>query len=583
VHGSARIAQLVEHFHGKEGVAGSSPAPGSFTLVATRTHTRRGRGRTRRIALLATTALLAVLALPAAASATRPLTTGFSDGDEFQSSDASNRNLWLGRTVDAGAGIVRLGVEWPAVAAGPTKPLDPTNPASVSYNFTDIDAAVSAAESHGLKVLLSINHAPTWAEGPNRPASAAPGTWEPNPQDVADFAQAVASRYSGNFLGLPAVQAIEIWDEPNSGDWLTPQFTGKTFTGAALYRDMLNASYKAIKSVNPNVDVVVGGTDPYGDPPGGPYPASGARSRPVQFWQQVLCVKPVKTKKKKGSKKPATTKYVRAGGCNGPVNFDVFAHHPIDNTGGGPLQSGPSRYDASTPDLGRVVSVLRGAEKAGTTNGGKHPVWVTEFWWDSKPPNPVGAPLATQARWIQQSMYLFWKAGATVAINFQIDDSNDRPNVHAGFQSGVYFQDGRPKPSLTAFRFPFVTNRIDRNKLEAWGKSPEAGKLLIQRQQGSRWITVKKLQVSKGGVFDTTLRLSGKQRLRAQVGSSKSLVWKQAAAVTGAGSSSGPSAPMFVLIPLAGVLAVLAALRIRARRRTRTNGRRVRPAPARPA
>jgi hypothetical protein len=36
----------------------------------------------------------------------------------------------------------------------------------------------------------------------------------------------------------------------------------------------------------------------------------------------------------------------------------------------------------------------------------------------------VGAPLATQARWIEQSLYLFWKAGASTAINFEIRDSN---------------------------------------------------------------------------------------------------------------------------------------------------------------
>ena len=553
-------------------------APSSWSPIEHQT--ARGAAGRDGSRLLATAALLAALAIPTAAFAVRPFTTGFSGGDQYQSSDSSQGNVWLNRTVDAGAGIVRLAVEWPGLVT-PVKPADPTNPGSVSYDFSTLDQAVTDVESHGLKVLLSINHAPTWAEGPSRPSSAATGTWEPNPSDVADFAQALASRYSGNFMGLPAVQAIEVWDEPNSGDWLTPQFEGKTFTGAAIYRDMLNASYKSIKSVNPQVQVVVGGTDPYGDPPGGPYPASGARARPVQFWQQVLCVKPAKTKKKKKGKKPAPTKYVRTSGCNGPVNFDVFAHHPINNTGGGPLQSGPSQYDASTPDLGRVVSVLRGAEKAGTTNGGKHPVWVTEFWWDSNPPNPVGSKLATQARYIEQSMYLFWKAGATTAINFQIADSTLRPNVHAGFQSGVYFTDGRPKPSLTAFRFPFVTNRINRSKLEAWGKAPESGKLLIQRQQGSRWITVKKLRVSKGGVFDTTLRLSGKQRLRATIAGSQSLVWKQAAAVTRSSGSGGPSAALIALLSLTGIAAVLTALRLRARRRIRLRRERgARPLPA---
>ena len=546
-------------------------------MVANRTPTTAGRGRTRLLALLAAGAALAALAVPSAASATRGLTTGFSDGDKFQGADTSQRNLWLGRTVDAGAGIVRLGVEWPAIA-GSTKPVDPTNPGSASYDFSSVDGAVTDAAAHGLKVLLSINHAPTWAEGPGRPASAATGTWEPNPADVADFAQAVATRYSGSFMNLTR----------RPGDRGLGRAQQRRLAQSAVHRQGLHRRRPLPRHAQRLLRL-----DQVGQPEGPgrrrrnrpirrparrPLPGSGGRARPVQFWQQVLCVKPTKSKKKKKGKKPAPIKYVRTAGCNGTVNFDVFAHHPIDNTGGGPLKSGPSRDDASTPDLGRVVSVLRGAEKVGTVSGSKHPVWVTEFWWDSKPPNPVGAPLATQARWIEQSMYLFWKAGASVAINFQIDDATDRPDVHAGFQSGIYFNDGRPKPSLTAFRFPFVTDRTNRSTLFAWGKAPASGKLLIQRQQGSRWITVKKLQVSKGSVFTSKLSLAGKQRLRATVGGTQSLVWKQAAAVTSSSSGRGPSAALIALIGLAGVATILAALRLRARRE-----RRARPLPARPA
>jgi hypothetical protein len=544
--------------------------------------------RLRQLALLACAVLATCLVLPAAASAARGLTTGFSDYEAYQTASASERGLWMDRTVAAGGGMLRIAVEWPAIA--PNKPLDPTNPGSASYDFSAVDGAVRDGEARGLKILLSVNHAPPWAEGPGRPASAATGTWRPNPTDIADFAQAVAARYNGSFdpdsagpqPNLPAVQSIEVWDEPNSADWLNPQFEGKTFVGAALYREMLNTSYPRIKSVNPKAEVVVGATAPYGDRPGGPYPSSGARSRPVQFWEQVLCVRPVKSKKTKKKGKKAATKYVRAGNCpGGQVSFDVFAHHPIDNTGGGPLRSGPSRFDASTPDLGRVVAVLRGAEKAGTTLGGRHPVWVTEFWWDSKPPNPVGASLITQARWIEQSMYLFWKAGASVAINFQLVDSNLRPNVHAGFQSGVYFEDGRPKPSLTAFKFPFVTERINRNTLQAWGKAPESGKLLIQRQQGSRWRTVKKLQVGKGAVFVTKLRLSGKQLLRATVGSTQSITWKQAAAAT-KGSDGGSVLPPVLLLLLGAAAALVAAAILRRRqvvKRRRLRGRGLSPSP----
>jgi hypothetical protein len=540
---------------------------------------------TRRLAL-AVCALLTVLALPATASATRGLTTGLTGPSEYQSADPSERALWFGRTSDAGAGIVRLAVDWSGTVTA-TRPPDPTNPASTSYNFTSIDAAVRDAQQRGLKVLLTVNVAPTWAEGPGRPASAIAGTWKVSPSDLADFDQALASRYSGNFdpdgVGpqptLPAVQALQVWDEPNQDAWLGPQFNGKTAVGPALYRDILNASYKSIKAVNPQMLVVVGGTSPYGDNPGGPYPPGGARARPVTFWQNVLCVRPVKSKKPKKGKKAPPTKYARTAGCESKVNFDVFAHQAINNTGAGPTQSAPNPNDASTPDLGRVVSVLRGAEKAGTAGpGGRHPVWVTEFWWDSNPPNPVGAKLPVQARYIEQSLYLFWKAGASTAINFEIRDAADRPNVHAGLQSGLYFIDGRAKPSLGAFKFPFVTERTSRNTLQAWGIAPESGKLLIQRQQGSRWRTVKRLGASKGSVFVTKLKLAGKQRLRATVGSSQSPVWRQAAFATKSSGGGGPR-PLTIVLAALGALALIATTAALLRRRQLQRDRRHRRSP----
>jgi RTX calcium-binding nonapeptide repeat (4 copies) len=511
-----------------------------------------GRAWLARLALLSALALLALLSLPGAAPA-QGLVTGFSDPFHYQANGPSDRAAWLNRTSASGAGIVRLAIEWPGIV-GSQRPSDPTNPGSASYNFSAIDGPVRDVEARGLKVLLTVNRAPAWAEAPGRPPTVAPGTWKPNPGDLANFLQAVAARYSGGFrpagqsTPLPAVQALEVWDEANSSDWLNPVFQGTTALSPDYYRAMLNTSYRAIKAVNPRMLVVVAGTDPYGDPPGGPYhPGTyGPTQRvyPVQFWEQLLCVHPVtttttvtvKAKKKKGKKRKkkrvrrSVTSYARTQGCPAPALFDVFAHHPIDNTGGGPLKSGPSPGDVSTPDLGRLVSVLRGAEAAGTTLPGAHPVWVTEFWWDSNPPNPVGADLLTQARWIEQSLYLFWKAGADTAINFQVGDVNERPDVHAGLQAGVYFIDGRPKPSLTAFRFPFVTERINKQTLRAWGKAPEGGTLQIQRQQGADWVTIKTLQVGKGAVFDTELQSSvpfPATALRATVGASQSVVWQQ--------------------------------------------------------
>ncbi len=269
-------------------------------------------GRLGWVALLLACGLLAALAFPPAAPAARGLVTGFHD-DEYQYGDSAERALWLGRVVDSGAGIVRVTVPWASQVVGTQRPPDPTNPASTSYDFSKIDPGVRDAGARGLTVLLNIAlPAPPWAEGPGRPASAAPGTWKLNPSDIADFSQALAARYAGGFdpdgpggplLPLPAVGAIEIWNEPNLEFWLTPQFQGKTAVGPAHYREMLNASYRAVKAVNPGMLVVTGGTAPYGDRPGGPYPPDGARVRPVEFWQHLLCVQPTKGKKgKKGRK-----------------------------------------------------------------------------------------------------------------------------------------------------------------------------------------------------------------------------------------------------------------------------------------
>jgi RTX calcium-binding nonapeptide repeat (4 copies)/Cellulase (glycosyl hydrolase family 5) len=519
------------------------------------------RGKLAQVVLLIALGLLALLALPSAARAQQGLVTGLTGIDQYQSGNPATSALWFNRTVDAGAGIVRLSIEWRGVA--PQRPANPANPAS--YNLASLDGSVRAAAARGVQVLITVNSSPRWAEGPGRPASALDTTsWKPNPADLANFMRAVAARYTGGFdpdgggpePRLPAVQALQVLNEPNQDAWLAPQFDGKSIIGPDLYRSLLNASYRAIKAVNPRMLVVTGGTSPYGDPPGGPYPPGGARVRPVQWWQNFLCVHPVTVtanvkklkkalskakkngnqakikklqKKLKKAKKTTTVSLVRTEGCAGPALFDVLAHQAIDNTGGGPLKSGPHPDDASTPDLGRVVNVLRAAESLGTLPG-SHPAWVTEFWWDSNPPNPVGAPLDVQAAWLEQSLYLFWKAGASAAINFAIRDSTLYPVTRNGYQSGLYSLDGRPKPALTAFRFPFVTERINRESLRAWGKAPEGGRLLIQRQQGADWVTIKELQVSKGAVFDTELRSSGPfpaTALRARVGASQSLVWQQ--------------------------------------------------------
>ena len=168
---------------------------------------------------------------------------------------------------------------------------------------------------------------------------------------------------------------------------------------------MLDSFYTAIKAIAPSNMVVTGGLAPYGDPPG------GERTRPLVFYRDLLCLR--------GRKK------LNPADCPEKPQFDVLAHHPI-TLRGGPRQSAIHPDDAGSADLGEVRKVLRAAERAHTIEpGGRHPLWATEFWWASNPPvdeEPAPNP-QKQARRIEESLYLYWKGGASVAIMLQISDA----------------------------------------------------------------------------------------------------------------------------------------------------------------
>jgi hypothetical protein len=430
-------------------------------------------------------------------------TTGFQEGD-LLTDDASLRDGLLDRAAQAHAGLVRLNLSWREVTHG--QPANPADPADPAYGFARVDAAVQAAAARGIEPLIMINHAPAFAEGPNRDPSAPPGTWKPSPTALAEFAVAVAGRYSGSFPGLPRVRYYQAWNEPNLAGYITPVRENGQLASPQQYREMLNAFYGAVKSVNPDNVVVTGGTAPYGDPDG------PIRVRPLDFLRTLFCLNPD----------------LSGPTCGQQVHFDILAHHPI-NTSGSPDEHAFSPDDASTADFYRVRDILRAAERAGTAPGGPHPLWATEMWWETNPPDGFrGYPQETQALYIEQAMYLLWKQGASAVLNFEIrDQPYDPEQPLATIQSGIYLRDLTPKTSAQAFAFPFVTERRTEKKVFAWGKAPVAGKLRIERSARGRWRKVAKERVAAGQMFTEKLVLKGRVRLRARIGDQTSLTWRQ--------------------------------------------------------
>ncbi|MGI8801768.1 MAG: hypothetical protein ACR2KV_06285 [Solirubrobacteraceae bacterium] len=446
------------------------------------------------------------------ADAARSLRTGFV-APEFSSLDASLRTQWLDRASGEAAGLARVDVEWAAVA--PVAPARPSDPSSPGYDWTALDGAVRDARARGIEPLLTILRAPRWAEGPGRPASAPPGSWRPDPQKFAQFARAAAGRYSGRYpdplapgQALPRVRNWQAWNEPNLAIYLSPQWDRSSGrlqpSSPAVYRAMLNAFYAAVKAVDPTNLVVEAGTAPYGDPEPG-----GRRLAPALFLRALLCL---------GTD-------LRPAPCPDPAHFDVLAHHPYAVAG--PTSRALNRDDVAIPDLAKLTRPLAAAVRSGRAlpRASKR-VWITEFSWDSNPPDPQGVPAATHARWLEQSLELLWRQGADTVVWLNIRDDAPVPDYASTYQSGVFLRDGTPKLAATAFRFPFVVHRVSRAGIRVWGAAPGPGAVVVERAVGGgSWTPVRRLAAPAGRVFDLSVRLAGAATLRARLGSSVSLPW----------------------------------------------------------
>jgi hypothetical protein len=419
---------------------------------------------------------------------------GFVDNSISFGADPASRAEWLDRIASVGADRIRVAVNWRAIASrAPLPGEDTADPAWPGYRWESVDIAVNEATARGLTPIVSINGAPDWFEGPQRPGSAPPGSWRPDPAALAAVARAAALRY-------PSVRYWQVWNEPNLNLYLTPQWEHGKPASPARYRQMLNAFYDAVKGVNPANRVITAGTAPFGDPG-----TSANRMRPARFDRELFCVS--------------------AGPCSNPAKFDVLSHHPYSV--GGPNRTALNADDVSVPDLDKLVKPLRRAERTGRVGGAKrHGVWVTELSWDSSPPDPLGVPAQQQARWLEESLYVLWRSGVDTVIWFLARDQAPTPSFGDTYQSGVFLRDGTPKASATAFAFPFVAVAAAGGKVRLWGKAPAAGRVIVQRRADGRWLTVAAFQATAPGrVFTATVRRRAGAKYRARAGATTSLVW----------------------------------------------------------
>jgi hypothetical protein len=463
--------------------------------------------RARRFIPVVAVAVAAALLLPASAGASRPLRTAVVDAGPFNV--PSFMPLAYADVRAAGATAIRFYSTWRRVAPT-TRPagFDAANPADPAYDWSIWDQQVRQAKANGLEPILSIEGAPDWAEGKGDGLA---GTVRPRPTQLARFALAAARRYSGSFQGLPRVRYWQAWNEPNYFRHLGPQYNtplsqpvppSARLLSPDIYRALVNAFADAVHKVHRDNLVIAGGLAPFGNEHAGTHVA-----RTLPFMRRLLCM---------------NSRNRPQAGCHKRIKFDVWSHHPY--TAGGPTHHNLSPQDVSLGDLPKMGRLLRAAVRA------KHVVsrrrvdwWATEFSWDTNPPDRNAVPMRLHERWVAHALYQMWRNGISLVTWFQIRDSTTTLPGEFAFQSGLYFgcaggpECWRPKPSLTAFRFPFVAF-TSRTGVLVWGRTPWGlrGRVVIE-QRGSSWRRVATLRSDRFGIFTKTLRTSKRGFMRARL------------------------------------------------------------------
>ena len=224
----------------------------------------------------------------------------------------------------------------------------------------------------------------------------------------------------------------EAWNEPNAGSDLAPQRINGRPASPAHYRKMVNAFAGAVHAAAPGNYVVAGTLGPF---------AHNSKDiqvvSPMRFMSDLLCVSIQAPHRKT---------------CSARTQLDIWSHNPYTN--GGPTWHAKIPGDVSIGELPEMHALLMAAKRQGTIVSRSQPqFWVTEFSWDTNPPDPKGVPMKLHARWVSEALFRMWKAGVSAVIWFRLQDD---PLRVSPYQSGFFTASGHAKYSLEAFRFPFV-------------------------------------------------------------------------------------------------------------------------------
>ena len=441
---------------------------------------------------------LVALALPQAAHASRSQESMFQDDRSLLYAGDARRENTLDQLQSLGVDTIRVNVLWSKVAPNPRSKhrpaFDATNsgayPSSANpYPFAALDAVVAGAQRRGMNVQLTPTvPGPAWASS-CKGSSSRRQICRPKPAEYGRFVTALGRRY-------PSVRRWSIMNEPNQGSWLTPQYVKRhghwVPESPRVYRNLVRAATGALAATGHGGDqILFGETAPIGRTSGRRYSRSIG---PVDFYRELFCLN------SRGHKLRGRAARIR--GCRHYAKLGVtgVAHHPYTRGAGQSPNARVGRSDITLAKIGRLSLWLDRAARQGRIPSGLG-IWLTEYGFQTRPPDRyAGTSLRNQARWINESDWIAWRNGRIRSVDQY--ELRDDPSLGA-FQTGLRFKNGKPKPSLAAYRLPIwprATHHGTRLWLQVRPESrlgtPQQVTIQYKGRHKHRWRTLKTATVT---------------------------------------------------------------------------------------
>jgi hypothetical protein len=398
-----------------------------------------------------------------------------------------------------------LGVDWVRVTAGWSEiapaarsfrrpAFDATDPTQYPPGaWSALDRVYEMARARGLQASIDIAFwAPRWAvRAPGRRADRE-RTWIA-PADYADFAEAVARRY-------PRAVAFTIWNEPNHSAFMLPQWelVGGAWRPSSphRYRELVQAAVPRIKAAAPRALALIGATSSVGSDRGS---SENERMAPLTFLREMACV----DERLQPLKRAECRDFEALPG-------DGWSHHPY-SLELPPWEPDPRADNVRMADLGRLTSLLHRLHEAGRTQADL-PLYLTESGYQTAPPDPTwNVSLDDQSRWLSESEQIARREPAVRSVSqFLVRDLPERPGPTErirwrDYQSGLRFEDGRPKPAHASFALSLVARRATPAGVDFWGLvRPGSGARrarISMLESNGRWREIARSETRPDGTF----------------------------------------------------------------------------------